>query len=167
MPTLLFHEDQYVSGWPLLLLAGIGIVLPLVLLAAARFVRWRVRKRASRILLVLIAGFLFLVCAVITLYYGVMTTEVFPGEVRVRFGWLNGHSETLSLAKVSHVQVITYDPMDEFRGWGIRNGPNGRALTQKGDRGVRLFFRDHKPLLIGSQQPQELLEALRKARRRN
>jgi hypothetical protein len=167
MPTLLFREDQYVAGWPFLLLVGIGIVLPLIFLALAYFVRWPPSKRASRLILVLVAALLFLVSGVITLFYGVMTTEVFPGEVHVRFGWLTSHSETISLAKVHHMQVVTYDPMSEFRGWGIRSGPGGRALTQKGDRGVRLFFRDHKPLLIGSQEPQDLFKALGEARRRN
>lgn len=62
---------------------------------------------------------------------------------------------------IRHSEVRTYSPLKEYGGWGIRYGSNGKAYNVSGNQGVQLEFRDGKRLLVGSQLPLELLNALR------
>ncbi len=58
--------------------------------------------------------------------------------------------------------VRTYSPIFEYGGWGIRLGifGYGRALNISGDKGLQLVFSNGKKLLIGTQRPEELQQAL-------
>jgi len=54
----------------------------------------------------------------------------------------------------------TYSPIREYGGWGIRWGRSGRAYNVSGNQGVQLKFSEDKPLLIGSQRPEELANTI-------
>ena len=95
-----------------------------------------------------------------------MTTEVTPTDCRVWFGWLPTYRHVVLLSAIQRVEVVRYRPLRDCGGWGIRRGRNGeRVLSARGDRGVRLYLADGSQLLIGSQQPEELAEALERAMR--
>jgi hypothetical protein len=165
MPASTFREVQYASGWVVLFLAGLGILLPVGTLVLT----WLLVPRKNRALAMLmaagVAAAAFLLCAAIWLFFGTMTTEVVGPQVRVRFGWLTSHAEAVSVADIRSAEVVRYDPVAEYGGWGIRRrAPNDRALNQRGDRGVRLRLADGQSLLIGSQQPEELADAIERAR---
>ena len=51
---------------------------------------------------------------------------------------------------------MTYSPLAEYGGWGIKWGRSGLALNARGDRGVRLTLTDGRRVLVGSQRPEEL-----------
>jgi hypothetical protein len=88
-----------------------------------------------------------------------MTTEVTPTYVKVWFGWIPTYRRMLPIDTVRSVEVVTYRPIADYGFWGIRSGRDGeRALTARGNRGVRLELTDGSRLLIGSQKP-ELLAA--------
>jgi hypothetical protein len=57
-------------------------------------------------------------------------------------------------------EVITYSPLRDYGGWGIRYGSKGKAYNVSGNRGVRLELSNGKRLLFGSQRPEELSEAV-------
>jgi hypothetical protein len=65
--------------------------------------------------------------------------------------------------------AIEYDPVSEYRGYGIRSGPRGQAYIASGNQAVQLELRGGHRLLIGSQRPKELarkiVEAQRQTRR--
>ena len=95
-----------------------------------------------------------------------MTTEVSPGQLRVWFGWIPSYRRVVDLDGVTRLEVVRYRPLRDYRGWGIRSGPDGeRAYSARGDRGVRLHFADGSRLLIGSQRPEALAVALERAMR--
>jgi hypothetical protein len=95
-----------------------------------------------------------------------MTTEVTPVDCRVWFGWVPTYRHAIPLAMIQRVEPVTYRPIADCGGWGIRWGPNGeRVFNARGDRGVRLWLSDGATILIGSQQPEELAQALERARR--
>ena len=162
MQGIIFREVQYAPGWALLLLAAIGVLMPLAMIVLARR-----QNRAVAAILYMVAGVAFLICAAIALLFGKMTTEVAGTDVRVRFGWLPGYAETIPVAEVQNTQVVRYDPTGEYGGWGIRRrSSNNRALNQRGDRGVRLRFEGDRWLLIGSQRPEDLAAAITQVQRR-
>lgn len=88
-----------------------------------------------------------------------MVTEVKDGVLRVRYFPI--YSFTLSLMDIESAEAITYKPIWEYGGWGLRYRPgHGWAYNVYGNRGVRLKMHNGKTILIGSQRPDELQEAL-------
>jgi hypothetical protein len=102
-----------------------------------------------------------------TLIVGVlrMTTVVTPTECLVWFGWVPTLRHTVALDQIRRVEVVTYRPLLDCQGWGVRTGLDGeRVLNARGNRGVRLFMGDGTRLLIGSQRPEDLARVLEQAR---
>ena len=87
-----------------------------------------------------------------------MSTRVTPDALTVRYGIL--YSTRVPLLDVARAEAVVYRPLRDYGGWGIRGLGRRRAVNARGDRGVLLVRRDGSTLLVGSQHPGELLEAL-------
>jgi hypothetical protein len=93
-----------------------------------------------------------------------MTTEVTPIDLRVWFGWIPTYRRSVPVATIVRLEVVTYRPLADYWGWGIRSGRDGeRVLNARGDRGVRIDLADGTRLLIGSQRPEALALVLEQA----
>ncbi len=57
-----------------------------------------------------------------------------------------------------------YQPLRDYGGWGIRWGFKGKAYNVSGNRGVQLVLIKNKKLLIGSQKPDALAQAITTAK---
>ena len=88
-----------------------------------------------------------------------LVTEVRDDALEIRFRGLLVRRE-IPLADITHFEARTYRPIREYGGWGVRRGAGGMAYNVSGNRGVELRLADGKPLLIGSQRPEELALAL-------
>lgn len=67
--------------------------------------------------------------------------------------------------RIAYDQIIsfearTYRPIAEYGGWGIRVRLRGTAYNVSGNRGVQLELANGTRLLIGSQRPDELADAI-------
>jgi len=90
-----------------------------------------------------------------------MTTEVTPTDLRVWFGWIPTYRRIVPIDTIARIEVVTYRPLADYWGWGIRSGRDGEpVLNARGDRGVRLDLADGTRLLVGSQRPEALALAL-------
>ena len=93
-----------------------------------------------------------------------MTTEVTPAECRVWFGIVPTYRRAVVLDAIQAIEVVQYRPIRDHWFWGVRMTRDGeRVMTARGNRGVRLLFADGSRMLIGSQRPEELAEALERA----
>lgn len=64
---------------------------------------------------------------------------------------------------ISSLIVGGYDPISEYGGWGFRFTFTGKkAINISGDQGIKIEFKNGKNLLIGTNQPQAVIETLRK-----
>lgn len=93
-----------------------------------------------------------------------LTTEVLPGELRVRFWPFHLRPVKIPLHSIREYERLTYNPILDYGGWGIRWGLKGKAYNVSGNKGVKLYFYNHKPLLIGSQRPEELYQAIERGK---
>ena len=96
-----------------------------------------------------------------------MTTEVDPDRpprlVRLGPDLPPGRRRS---ATIRRIEVVSYRPIADYGGWGIRSGRDGeRVLNARGNRGVRLELADGTRLLIGSQRPEELAETIERVHR--
>lgn len=57
---------------------------------------------------------------------------------------------------ITQATAITYRPLRDYGGWGIRYGGKGKAYNVSGNKGVLLELETGKTLLIGSQKYKNL-----------
>ena len=91
-----------------------------------------------------------------------LRTTVTKTRLSISFGALFPlYQRSIAKADIASFEAVTYSPLADYGGWGIKWGRSGLALNARGNRGVRLTLRDGRRVLIGSQRPEKLAEALR------
>ncbi len=164
-PAAIYREEQYFAWWLYALLAmmvGLGWLSmawsPRGLARAAAVARGPWLEVPVSLLIglflppILIVGVLR------------MTTEVTPIQCRVWYGIVPTFRRALDLDSIRSVEIVRYNAIREHWFWGVRIGRDGeRVLTARGDRAVRIYLHDGTRVLIGSQRPEELADALERA----
>lgn len=119
-------------------------------------------KPASNTELLIIA---FITLLVTILFLAIrLDIQIKRDGVYVKFFPLHLKFRHYSWTQLSKCYVRKYSPMAEYGGWGLRFGFGGKAYNISGNQGLQLEFTNNKKLLIGTQKPQELEEALIKAK---
>jgi len=93
-------------------------------------------------------------------YVGNLTTEVRSDGIYYRFFPFHLRFHRIPAESLVSYEVRTYKPIKDYGGWGIRYGRGSKAYNVSGNRGVMLEFSDGKRLLIGSQKPEDLANAI-------
>ena len=63
---------------------------------------------------------------------------------------------------IERCEVRTYNPIGEYGGWGLKYGfKSGKAINLSGNKGLQLYLKTGKKILIGTQQPERLQEYLK------
>jgi hypothetical protein len=92
-----------------------------------------------------------------------LVTNVLLGELTVGLQGL-WRARRIPFGNIKAVKIVTFNPLRDFGGYGIRSTSRGKAYVAGGTRGVRLELKDGSVLVIGSNRPEELSQALRPAR---
>lgn len=85
----------------------------------------------------------------------------------LRIGIVALWRRTIDVADIASVEFVTYRPLRDFSGWGIRMGM-GRfagtwAYTLEGTEGIWIHLRNGKQLLFGTRRAQDWNFALQAA----
>jgi len=91
-----------------------------------------------------------------------LITYICTDGIYVRFPPFQGSFSRFSWEDIKYAYLRTYDPLNEYGGWGIRFGPMGTVYTVVGNVGLQLILPDNKRLLIGTHQPEELAYVLKR-----
>ena len=85
-----------------------------------------------------------------------LVTEVCGGElvISLRGFW---RSRRILLNEIRSAEIISYDPVRDYGGYGIRTGRFGKAYIAAGTRGVRIKLANGATVVLGSQRPEELV----------
>jgi hypothetical protein len=104
------------------------------------------------------AGMIFMIGLIVAVNFSELGTEVTPTAIRGRFGL---HRFEIPLERVRRVEVVAIDPWTT-ENWGVR-GPKvkGGFIGLRGRGGVKLSSVDGTDLVLGSNRPEELAEAIR------
>lgn len=94
-----------------------------------------------------------------------LSTEIGEAEIVVRMKGFH-RKRTIPLDGVRTVKIVTYDPVKDFGGYGIRKTKSGEAMVARGNRGVRLEMKDGTMVVIGSLRAEALAAAIAAARKR-
>jgi hypothetical protein len=92
--------------------------------------------------------------------YARMTTVIDKNQIAYKFFPFQFTFQKINWDSIEKYEVITYNPLREYGGWGIRPGKGGKAYNVSGDKGLQLYLKDGKKILIGTQKESELSDFL-------
>lgn len=89
-----------------------------------------------------------------------LQTRIDDRGIHYRFFPFHRRVRHIAWEDLESLEVITYKPIRDYGGWGIRYGKTGKAYNTSGDKGLQLVFRNGKRLLIGTNRAEEMKEFL-------
>lgn len=159
---VLFREEQrFTQPWLWVLLLGglavaVGTSLPLV-------VKFQHRPWPPGLWLSLVFPAAFMLLIVALFAFTRLATEVRTDGVSVAFRPLQFKPRFISYFDIVDSKAVTYRPIFEYGGWGIRRGRTGYAYNVSGNKGLLLTLKGGRTFLVGSQQPERLRAAVESA----
>lgn len=90
-----------------------------------------------------------------------LVTEADNTEIRMRYIPVIFWWKRYRWTEMESVEVVDYDSLDEFWGWGIRYNFETWAYNVKGNQGVRIKMKSGDQILIGTQKPDEFRKLLK------
>lgn len=88
-------------------------------------------------------------------------TEITKDAVYFKYFPFHFGKRSYGLKDIADAKVISYHPLQDYGGWGIRYGKNGKAFNVKGNKGLFITFKDGKKRLLGTQKPDELQRVIK------
>ncbi len=110
-------------------------------------------------------GFVLLFPALITALFTRLDVEVRTDRLFIAFGPIHLIRKRIAFADIESVRGLTYRPLREFGGWGIRPRGSKTAWTIRGNQAVKVTLQSGKAVYVGSRFPQRLEERIRTAMR--
>jgi hypothetical protein len=158
MDAIVFRETQRMPRswrWPVIAVTVGGVVLYV----------WAASIAGARSLGTVVGGIAILVGLGVALLATVARLEVNVTRTAVEVRWVPLARRTFPLATIFGAEAVTYRPIRQFGGWGIRFGRGGaRAFSMSGDRAVRLTLVDGTEVFLGSLEPEALAGAIERGR---
>ena len=156
--TPLFNETRGYAPWvnALMLVALAAVTFPL-------FLPQHNGKPVPPGAFLTIGGVGFLLVATYIFMFRQRVT-VYPGRLVIALGFIELWRKGLDLSRLETVEAVTFNPLLDFGGWGIKRGRGGYwCYNTKGGTGVRLTG-DRIKIVIGTDDPVGLAAAIEKAR---
>jgi hypothetical protein len=149
-----FHEVQYFhQRWRLAILAGlVAVFLYGSYQQLIQGEPWGLRPVPNVLLLLMTLGIAALLYWLLKMH---LVTEVSEQGVFLHFRLL-WKPRRFPFSAILSAESVTYRPMEQYGGRGIRRGRHGWAYTVSGNRGVKLVLAGGEQFLIGSQRAEEL-----------
>lgn len=109
------------------------------------------------------SAFLFLLPVVLTLTSGRLDVEVWEDHLFVGFGPVRMLKKTMTYDEIERAESITYRPIRDFGGWGVRFRPGKTAWSVGGNKAVKISLTNEKIFYVGSRFPHRLAERIQMA----
>ena len=105
--------------------------------------------------ILILTGFCF-----IWLFYSMkLITEIKGDSIHIKFSPFT--TQIIPFSEIIKYEIRQYRPIIEYGGWGIRFNKSGKAYTVSGNIGIQIQMSTGKGILIGTQQPNEFLQAMK------
>jgi hypothetical protein len=111
------------------------------------------------VLVLILYTCLFLLFALLKL-----TTTIDKAGIEYRFSPFHKSSRFIYWNMIEKCEVLTYYPVKDYGGWGIKSNKQGKAYSVSGDKGLLIYLKSGKRILIGTQKEPELKNFLEKIR---
>jgi hypothetical protein len=77
-------------------------------------------------------------------------TKIDKNSIQYKFFPFHLSFKNIAWSQVESCEMRTFKPLSEYGGWGLRFGPSGRAYTITGNKGLQLYTKGNKKILIGT-----------------
>lgn len=113
----------------------------------------------------LVFGIIFPLCLC---FFMKLITEVRYDGLYIRYMPFHFNYKRIPFNEIENYTVITYKPIAQFGGTGIRVNIHGETgYIMSGNEGIKLKLTNKKVIVLGSQNPNELIKALDVGKRMN
>lgn len=168
MNTRVIYEERSSWPWwvhPLVWVTFLAAVFPLVELARGNVGSGEGAMPFSVVVLCLLIGL-----GIPFLFYclmGDLRTRVTEEGIKLSWGFAEVIRKELPIEGIEAAEAVTYSPIGDFGGWGIRMGGNKkRAWTVSGNRALLLHLSDGTRFYVGSAKPERILQWVTAAMKR-
>lgn len=85
-----------------------------------------------------------------------LKTVITSESINLKINPFNIYNQTINWKDVKKCEVIEYSAIKEYGGWGYRRNKSGIAINPSGNKGLKIYFKNGKQLLIGTKKEEEL-----------
>lgn len=149
-----FHEEQRFGPWVWGVLAIVAVV---VIVASVAF-----GFRDPAPLAAILVGPLVVALITALFAFAKLVTDVDERGIRVSFHLL-WPARDIPAADVQRAHAMTYSPLWDYGGWGVRLSWKGWAFNTGGEEGVLVETKSGKRIMIGSRRAKDLEAAIARA----
>ncbi|WP_436517551.1 hypothetical protein [Ekhidna sp. To15] len=155
---LLFKEEQsFVGTWMWYLVIGI------TLLSVGGTAIGLMFTKDSEGIIGLVLSAIVTGGVVVLLYTSKLYVSIDQDHLYYRYPPFVNKEKKLGKADVKEIYIRKYKPITEYGGWGYRfRFRSGRAMNVAGNQGLQLLLKNDKRLLIGTQKPEKMKQAVRR-----
>ena len=146
--TIFYEKQQFrqVWIWMILILILLILLIPIISGVFGVFLN----------IILLMIGYCF-----IWLFYSMkLITEIKKDGIQITFTPFTNF--IIPFNKIRSYKIRKYRPILEYGGWGIRFNRTGRAYTVSGKIGLQIELSNGKEILIGTENPDKILQSLNK-----
>lgn len=111
-------------------------------------------------IILIVLGLIFGVGFPLFIFTMGLDTEVRKCGVFIRFRPFHQKWVLFDFDSIQKIEAITYSPLKDYGGWGMRYGRRGKAYNVSGNKGVLLTLENDKTVLIGSKNHEMLWSAI-------
>lgn len=115
--------------------------------------------------LVAVFGGVFLFLLALNALFTRLDVKVLNDHILIAFGPIHLVRKHIRFSEIESVRGLTYRPLIEFGGWGIRPRPGRTAWTIRGNQAAAVKLKSGRQIYVGSEHPQRLAGAIQAAMR--
>ncbi len=97
----------------------------------------------------------------VELVFGGLRIELFTDSMRLSLGRVGWIKKSVRYDEIDRLEPVTYRPLREFGGWGVRGFGVKQAWTARGKRALVLHRSDGSQIYVGSPHPEQLADRVR------
>ena len=89
------------------------------------------------------------------MYFAKLRVKINKQGIFYQFFPFHFKSHQINFDEIKTMQAITYSPIKDYGGWGIRYSFRGTAYNVFGNKGIQIELKSGKRILFGSQRAEE------------
>ena len=159
MQKVLYTEEQRFKQWWLwliLVVAAIVSTVPIIYGIYSLEVLekpWGNKPANAEVLMIILFFDIIVMGGIILMIYKMrLILEIRSDGIYFRYPPLSGKWKYIKMEDIERFEVIAYNPVFEYGGWGIKGSSRNKAFNVSGNTGLRLYLKNGKKVLIGTQQ---------------
>ncbi|WP_268035507.1 hypothetical protein [Algoriphagus sp. PAP.12] len=153
MSNQVFNETQNYRGtWVMYLI----LMTELPSLVLVTVILFNSKSESQDIIFHLGLVFLIMAAAFFLLMSIQLQTRIDHKGIQYRFKPFLNKWRVIPIDTIKSAEVISYSPISDFGGWGMKGNKTTKAYSILGDEGVLIDFGDKKKVMLGTKKAKDL-----------